>query len=760
MNAPPVVFSSEALEPDALRLVSLEGSEGLNQLYSHRLELVAPIAVDPRALLHAPARVEIPTAEGPILLSGVVGEIEVEPSATGLRYVLSLVPRASALEDRVRTRDLSGLSVLGLVRHLLSEVGLSEGTDFRFEAPLLAAEEVRPRRTRARLPVPTQILQEDESDYSLLSRWLEREGIGFYFESAEDRERLVFFEGAPDLPLSSSGDLRVLRAIHKSLPSAVVVTGRGQHALPDQESAPLAGGRGQARVESDGLWRTEAQARALAELRRQELEVWGDVLEGLTEAAGLRPGQSFAEGPRARRVVRIHHSITQDPGHRAWTYEGRLEGLLASSPFRPSRRTSWPKTSRVPAGSSPRPASPSAAKPPTSPGPQLVGAGAAKLPGPGFGSSSSSGSGSSGASTSNEGEESERAVGAGSSDDRDLWAQWLSDYEAVKTNGGSGLASKSTAELSSAISEVLPSGVSFADFENTCTTFEGSLGSGYEVVIGDKAEAQFGNAGAYAKGTHSIEVTNYTNVSSNSTVGTLDEVTTITSGSTSETTIDGDSSETLTQTGDSTATSTITGDTSETSTVTGNVTETSTVTGNVTETSTVTGNVSETSTVTGNVTETSTVTGDVTETSTVGGDVSETATITGNSTAKTTVTKQTETTVAQQLENRTSTLTQVELGAYIARFGAEASVIDVNLLAQAISVDINAVIAKLDVLIGIWCEIKIGAGLEVSIGNILDIAIGPRTEICTAAATEVDLSDTTVTLTGFDKALQKFLGLP
>lgn len=759
MNAPPVVFSSEALEPDALRLVSLEGSEGLNQLYSHKLELVAPIAVDPRSLLHAPARVELPTAGGPLLLAGVVSEIEFEPSAAGPRYVVTLVPRLAALQERVRTRDLSGLSVLGLVRRLLEEVGLTEGSDYRFEAPLLAAEARRPRRTRARLPEPARIVQEDESDYALLSRWLEREGIGFYFEVVGGREVVVFFDGAPELPRRSGADLRVLRSIHKRLPGAVVVAARGQHALPEQSSAPVRGGRGRARVESDALWRTEAQARTLAELRREELEAWGDVLEGLIPHPGLRPGWSFAEGPRARRLVRIQHSLTQDPGHQGWSYEGRLEALLSEAPFRPLRQSGWPEA-RV---ASPAPAQPPRAEPVAPARPraaELVGARPQELPGPGYGSSGSSSGSSGGASTSSDGDESSRAIGAGANDDRNLWAQWLSDYETVKTNGGSGLASKTTAELSSAISSVLPDGVSFADFENTCTSFEGTLGAGYEVVIGDKAEAQFGDAGAYAKGTNSIEVTDYTNVSSNNTVGTLEEVTTITSGSTAETTITGDTSETLTQTGDASETSTITGNTSETSTVTGNTSETSTVGGNVTESSTVTGNVSETSNVSGNVTETSTVGGNVTETSTVTGTLTETSTVTGVSSATSNVSVARETTIAQHLVDSTSTVTDLEFGARVLRLVAEACAVDINLLAQGASIDINVVVAKLEVMFGAWLEMRFGSGLEITCGPVYEFNIGSRWEMITADATEINLSDNTVSLTGFDKFLAKSFGLP
>jgi len=750
MDIGPVTFASAALDPDSLRLLSLSGREGLNELYSYRLELVAPRPVDVQALLGSSARVEIPTPQGVRVLAGVLSELVVEPKAVGVGYTVTLIPRVAALRERVQSRSLRGASVIGLARHLLGELGLVEGADFSFSPALLKAEAQRPRRTRARLPELEEIVQRAESDYALLTRWLEREGVGFRFEAnAFGLERLVFFDGAPESCRETSSDeVRVLRAIHKTLPREVVVTQSGQHAL--EECAAAVAPQGVTRVEADAAWRTRGQAQTLANLWSEELRGWAEVMEALVETPSLSPGDVFGADRAARRVVSVTHTIQQTPGLAGWSYEGRLEALQAEFPFRPARRS--PVALPVSRCGTPRA---KAAQPKERPQPSLVGAGP-RLPQPGFGSSNDP----PGAAA--DGDDSERGVGVGASDGTDLWSQWLTDYQAIPAAdaASAGIELKSTADLTAAIQEVLPSGVAFADFENACTSFDGSFGGSYEVSVGDQAEVALGSAGSYAKGQHSIEVSDFASVNSKSTVGTLTEDTTITGGSTATTDITGDTSETTTQTGNATSSSTVTGNVSETSAVTGNVTEASTVNGNVTETPAVTGNVTENSTVGGNVTETSTVTGSVTETSTVLGDVTETAIISGDLKSKTTVTKQTETTVAQQLENRTSTLTQVELGAYLARFGAEASVIDVNLLAQAVSVDINLVIAKLDVLIGIWCEIKIGLGLDVSIGNIMDIAIGARTEICTGAATEVDLSDTTVTLTGFDKALAKFLGLP
>lgn len=759
MDLGPVAFVSSALEPDSLRLVAFSGSERLNELYAYRLELVAPRPVNVSALLQAPVRVEVPTPTGLRTIAGVLSDLVVEPFAQGVRYTTTLVPRVAALEGRVRSRTFEGMCVVGLVRHVLGEVELVEGPDFRFSQALLDAEALRPRRTRPRLPEVALISQSDESDCAFLLRWLEREGVGFRFEEGpEGQECLAFFDARPEpTPAISLGDLHVIRSVHKSLPGAVIVTSNGQHELWGSAEEVSQGQGRPCRIEADAAWRTEAQAQVLSSVRREELEAWSEVLEATTSTPGVRPGDEIKAGSQCRRAIAIEHSIEQDPSHAGWTYTGRLEAIRAELSFRPARRTPWPgrapgSASRTPlAGSqastesaSRQPDSPSkvGADPVQPPEPELVGAGAG-LPLPGFGGT-------------------DRLVGVGATDGVDLWSTWLGDYAAKKdTLQSTGFEVKTGAELRAAIVAVLPSNYAdFEAFEGKCTSFSGSFGGGYAATVGDSVEVAVGNTSSWARGRNSIEVSDFDNTVSKSTVGTVNEESTITGGSTSNSTITGNTNATSTQTGTATSSSVLNGNSSETTEQAGNPTSVSKVTGNPSESTTVLGNPTESLTVLGNSTATSTITGNIEETTNVIGDTRETTTISGTSNSKTTVAIANETLVAHHVLNRTSTRTQIDLGAYVARVDIAASGVDINLLVNAATIDIGLVVAKLEVAIGAWLGLTVGAGLDISIGDMMDIAIGGRTEICTSAAVEVDLSDTTVTLTGFDKALQKFLGLP
>src|SRR5262249_6013346 len=89
----------------------------------------------------------------------------------------------------------------------------------------------------AQYPVEEHVCQYKESDLDFIARWMEREGLYYYFEHGEDREKLIItdsssFQGklheAPIRFFASAGHntnagecLRTLTCRHRTLPASV-----------------------------------------------------------------------------------------------------------------------------------------------------------------------------------------------------------------------------------------------------------------------------------------------------------------------------------------------------------------------------------------------------------------------------------------------------------------------------------------------------------------------------------------------------------
>src|SRR5262249_37898338 len=108
------------LGEDKLLLVGLEGSEGLSQLYSFRLDVLGPEApVEVKRLRGQPAtvRLEVPNS-GKRVINGIISRVtqqsRVRSRTDGtnfVRYRMDLVPRLWLLTRRFQSRIFQHLSV-------------------------------------------------------------------------------------------------------------------------------------------------------------------------------------------------------------------------------------------------------------------------------------------------------------------------------------------------------------------------------------------------------------------------------------------------------------------------------------------------------------------------------------------------------------------------------------------------------------------------------------------------------------------------
>lgn len=207
-----LLFESKALDSDKSMLVMhAAGRERMSAPYEFDLRLITKADdIDPAKLLTEPcslvfraaAQMKGSSGFGTVKrhVHGVLRSIErVGESAFGIEYHAELVPHWWLTTQNLRTRAFEQLTIPKLVEQVLQpykDVGL----DFRFD---LAHEGDYTQRE--------YIVQYQETDFAFLSRWLEHEGIHYYFDQTGDTEVIVFGDSTSAYgPVNEERKLRYL----------------------------------------------------------------------------------------------------------------------------------------------------------------------------------------------------------------------------------------------------------------------------------------------------------------------------------------------------------------------------------------------------------------------------------------------------------------------------------------------------------------------------------------------------------------------
>ncbi len=279
-------------------------------------------------------------------------------------YVARVVPEIALLTAGRRSTVYQDVTTVDLAKQVLASYGLTQGEDF----------EVRVRS--AALPKREYVVQYQESDWDLLARWLEHEGMFTVFEHFEDRSMLVLTDenaATPTLaePTSlpyrvannlSRGDATVwgVRVSDRQVPRFVSVVDYNYRRPTELISAAQelpAPSFGHVSLYGEHL-KDDAEATALVRRRGEEAAAKRRVLSGTTDRAGLRAGYRFdlenhyvAEYDGGYLVTEVHFSagvpvpsgsVPDDLHERSARYRATFEAIPSSTPYRPERRTAWP----------------------------------------------------------------------------------------------------------------------------------------------------------------------------------------------------------------------------------------------------------------------------------------------------------------------------------------------------------------------------------------------------------------------------------
>ncbi|MEO1190945.1 MAG: type VI secretion system tip protein TssI/VgrG [Pseudomonadota bacterium] len=383
MSLTPAVSAelSLAAAPHAsLRVMRIEGREGLSQPYRFELLLLADDrALDTTALPGPECQLTFAVGSVSRRVAGLCWDLEAEQQGVSGHYLyrLVLVPKLEELKLSRQTQIFGGdrsWSLPDMARaFLIGDGALGPGR----EAALGLAEADIDLRLQHSHPARDFVLQYQESDFDFLSRQMETEGVFYFFESGPEGERLVLADDTAALTSLANGPSELEYQPRRSLarPSALglydlelEVQSRPERIIVTDynEAQPRTDLAKQTVVDAQGHgvhiyarehYHSPAEGDALAEIRAAELASHGLLLRGASNAPHLVPGQRFSltDHPSpsfngSYLVTKVTHSMdlqTKGTAQTAAVYENRFEAIPATAPFAPERKTKKPHVGGV-----------------------------------------------------------------------------------------------------------------------------------------------------------------------------------------------------------------------------------------------------------------------------------------------------------------------------------------------------------------------------------------------------------------------------
>ena len=358
--------------PKQARVLGFRGKEGLSKLYAFEI-FVSMTSEDSADFDMAAAVAQRATLkldrEGdtePVYLQGVLAGVELVLEVADARaiYRLTLVPKLWLLTQTFHSRLHTEKSVKEVLEIVFKDAGLT-GDDYKIT--LLGS------------PKPEEhVCQYRESDFDFVSRWMEREGLYYYFEHGEKQEKLLIVDdksahealrkkAVPYHPVmgtdvSSGESFRAFACRHASLPASVKLKDY-DYTKPTLDvsgsAAVAAAGTGELQTYGARFF-TPDDGKRLAEIRAKQLLSTQVIYSGSGGVTHLRSGYLFEleEHPRPALntkylVVEMEHWGNQFAGAADLAevlgldgkdgYSVQIQAITSDVQFRPARATAWPR---------------------------------------------------------------------------------------------------------------------------------------------------------------------------------------------------------------------------------------------------------------------------------------------------------------------------------------------------------------------------------------------------------------------------------
>lgn len=345
-------FHSQAAPDDAFAVVRFTGEEGLSRLYAFDILLMTSRRdLDLAALAQSPAVFRLKLDQGELPIHGIPARFEMQDASQGyVFYRVVLVPKLWWLTLTRHNQIFLDKDIQGFLTDALTDGGLNAGADFEF-------------RLSRSSPARAYVCQYRESHFDFISRWMERDGLYYFFEQTPAGEKMVITDTrSTHVPLAGSEPLDYLpssgldgsvgtRSVKQfsrtrgQVPRAVDLADYN-YRTPGKRLQ----GQGQVSPHGHGVRRifgehaqTEAEAAALAKVRAEELACRETVYEGASAAPHVRPGFLFRLERHFRDAINATYlttTVRHEGGQEA--YLSQTLGIrLAGAPEMPYYRNTF-----------------------------------------------------------------------------------------------------------------------------------------------------------------------------------------------------------------------------------------------------------------------------------------------------------------------------------------------------------------------------------------------------------------------------------
>ena len=357
---------------ETFQVVDFKGEDRLNGDYGFQITLLSGQArLDPKDLLGREATFSIESLrEGPAVKDpyrGMIGEFQVVRRVyEKTEYRAVLVPRIARLHlseySEVYTLEKD---IPGILEEVLKEAGFTS-QDFQFKI-------VDPGRQRS------FVCQYRETLRGFLDRWVEREGIVYYFDHSGEKEKVIFYDqphqkpawtrslvfrppGEPDVGFANDSLIEFAETV-RPIPGKVAVRDfnyRKANLDIREEETTDPKSKGLVEEHGDNL-RTNAEAKRRAKLLSETIRCRERTYSGTSSATGIRAGTTVSVKGHFRNEMNASYFVTRarlegtlkapPSGMEAVPGQDRFvtffDAVPADLPFRPERRTPWPRISGV-----------------------------------------------------------------------------------------------------------------------------------------------------------------------------------------------------------------------------------------------------------------------------------------------------------------------------------------------------------------------------------------------------------------------------
>ncbi len=311
-------FVSEAYpDADTFSVSTFSGTEGISTLYEFNITLYSPDPeIDLKAMLTNPARLTIHWEEDQILhFHGIISNFEqLQEMNTMTCYEAVLVPRLWQTNLYQENQLFLDKSVPEIIEEILQQAGLT-GQDYEL-------------RLTGDYSNWEYICQYHETDFNFISRWMEREGISYFFEQTDDCEKLIIsdsqtvHESIPHISTiayNATADMNVQEEIVSSFVCSLNRLPRKVQLRDYNYRKPSLEVKGEADVDEQGQgtvyiygehFKTPEEGNALAAVRAEALLCQEKTFQGASTAPNLKPGFLFTLEDHYRESFNQEYLIT------------------------------------------------------------------------------------------------------------------------------------------------------------------------------------------------------------------------------------------------------------------------------------------------------------------------------------------------------------------------------------------------------------------------------------------------------------------